>query len=418
MEEKVGEVKDWLELVVFGDRIELCVRGLKGSERVDLSEDEDFKRLELVLDDKGFFSSLVIHVNSTEFSLDRPSIRYDKESESFVYVCLSKSARHDRSVDLEALNEEILFDFGDDNLVFGFAVHKPTKYFHPALLDLLKADRTPIPISTQTEGTQLKQNTKKKTKVKIKTEPSAPAPDKDKKSYERPPFLHAVVSGDLEQVKALYAENPKVGELIDGKGGNASTLAAGFGHLHVLEWIGGVGTIPLNFRRNDGATGVILAALHGHLEVVQWLEKRGVSLEEEDNAGDSTIMHAAAGGNEALVRWLIEEKKVNFRKQSRSGSNALHRAATGGHQGIVKLMIDLGLGVDDVTSRGATATHYALRNGHTSLCIWLVEVAGASPYLKDNKGEDLFSISRKMANTAFTEWLEHFTSQKDPQKPT
>jgi len=120
-------------------------------------------------------------------------------------------------------------------------------------------------------------------------------------------------------------------------------------------------------------------------------------------------MHAAGGGHLQVVQWLIEHN-ADLIIVSKSGSNAFHRATTTGHIEVAKYLTtkpelkDVNL----TTSRGCTALHYAARNKHVEMVRWLVEEQGASCQAKDNRGEDLEAIVKKMKEEQLTLWFENW----------
>jgi len=129
-------------------------------------EDEAFIGIIMGLTEQDLFASLTLE-SPQLIRLDRPSIRLDKES-SMVYISLMKGARHDRSIELDMFDEEIMFDFDENGKLFGMAIFNVKKYFSQDFLDTLTKERKAILVTNHNPIPPEVKVKKKKKRKKMK----------------------------------------------------------------------------------------------------------------------------------------------------------------------------------------------------------------------------------------------------------
>jgi len=104
----------------------------------------------------------------------------------------------------------------------------------------------------------------------------------------------AIIEGDLEQVKALLKQNPKlVNEHEKEFGETLVHTAARWGHKDVVDLLLTHGA-EVNAQNKVGITPLFIAANEGHENVVKLLLAHGAEINIK-TVGGRTLLHVAAG---------------------------------------------------------------------------------------------------------------------------
>jgi uncharacterized protein len=126
----------------------------------------------------------------------------------------------------------------------------------------------------------------------------------------------------------------------------------------------------------DGFPVVALAAVFGHLEVVRYLGAQGadINASSTNGSGYNALTGAVASGHTEIVKWLLETgADANYRYGP--GYSPLLTAAANGHLEIVKLLLAHGADTRAVSSDGKSALAFATERNHPAVARYLQSVA-------------------------------------------
>ena len=206
---------------------------------------------------------------------------------------------------------------------------------------------------------------------------------------------HAVLTGQLGDVKFLVEENNYNPMQRDDQGMNAVHVAALAGNLQVMKYLiterdcnpacpGPLGLAPLH-----------LASEQGHLDMVKYLViEQQIDPLCEDEYGNTALHRACAGGSRAVVELLAEEhEKYNPITQVISefrdkwNGTPLHAAVRYGHLNIVQFFISEKN--CDPNVRGSLAhrlpVHAAAQFGHLPIVKYLIDEQSCDPSCLDDR---------------------------------
>ncbi|XP_055973101.1 LOW QUALITY PROTEIN: ankyrin repeat and SAM domain-containing protein 6 [Sorex fumeus] len=103
--------------------------------------------------------------------------------------------------------------------------------------------------------------------------------------------------------------------------------------------------VPVDSSDEAGNTALQFAAAGGHEPLVRFLLRRGAAVNSRNHYGWSALMQAARFGH-ANVAHLLLDHGADVNAQNRLGASVLTVAARGGHLGVVKLLLEAGAAVD------------------------------------------------------------------------
>uniref|UniRef100_A0A8C5KZD0 Ankyrin repeat and sterile alpha motif domain containing 6 n=1 Tax=Jaculus jaculus TaxID=51337 RepID=A0A8C5KZD0_JACJA len=149
--------------------------------------------------------------------------------------------------------------------------------------------------------------------------------------------------------------------------------------------------VPVDCSDEAGNTALQFAAAGGHEPLVRFLLRRGASVNSRNHYGWSALMQAARCGHVNVAHLLLDHG-ADVNAQNRLGASVLTVASRGGHLGVVKLLLETGAIVDHHqpsseqpavgNSRdellGITALMAAIQHGHEAVVRLLMEW-GADP---------------------------------------
>jgi len=139
----------------------------------------------------------------------------------------------------------------------------------------------------------------------------------------------AAVFGQLEKVKALLQNNPKLVFSRDNSGGH------------------------------NGVTPLHCAAMEGHKDVAELLLAYKADVNATNNSNETPLHYAAMAGRMDVAELLLAHKaNVNARGNDLAWT-PLHCAAKNGHNDVVELLLANGAGVDTKDNMGRTPLHWA-----------------------------------------------------------
>ncbi|XP_021497177.1 ankyrin repeat and SAM domain-containing protein 6 isoform X1 [Meriones unguiculatus] len=149
--------------------------------------------------------------------------------------------------------------------------------------------------------------------------------------------------------------------------------------------------VPVDCSDEAGNSALQLAAAGGHEPLVRFLLRRGASVNSRNHYGWSALMQAARCGHVSVAHLLLDHG-ADVNAQNRLGASVLTVASRGGHLGVVKLLLEAGAIVDHHNSSGEspamggsrdellgiTALMAAAQHGHEAVVRLLMEW-GANP---------------------------------------
>ncbi|XP_036744288.2 ankyrin repeat and SAM domain-containing protein 6 isoform X1 [Manis pentadactyla] len=149
--------------------------------------------------------------------------------------------------------------------------------------------------------------------------------------------------------------------------------------------------VPVDCSDEAGNTALQFAAAGGHEPLVRFLLRRGASVNSRNHYGWSALMQAARFGHVNVAHLLLDHG-ADVNAQNRLGASVLTVASRGGHLGVVKLLLEAGAFVDRHNPSGEqpragdsrdelldiTALMAAIQHGHEAVVRLLLEW-GADP---------------------------------------
>ncbi|XP_044298895.1 ankyrin repeat and SAM domain-containing protein 6 [Varanus komodoensis] len=158
-------------------------------------------------------------------------------------------------------------------------------------------------------------------------------------------LLRACEQGDCESARRLLGP-PAAAEEEAAAGaaesGSCAPAGAGVGAAADAP----PGSVPVDGTDEAGNTGLQFAAAGGHEELVGFLLRRGASVQSRNHCGWSPLMQAARFGHLNVARILLENG-ADLHAQSKLGASVLTVASRGGHISVVKLLLESGANVDN-----------------------------------------------------------------------
>ncbi|XP_058528998.1 ankyrin repeat and SAM domain-containing protein 6 isoform X2 [Ochotona princeps] len=199
-------------------------------------------------------------------------------------------------------------------------------------------------------------------------------------------LLRACDQGDTETARRLLepgaAEPAERGAEPEAGAEPAGAEAAGPGAPAVAAGA----PVPVDCSDEAGNTALQFAAAGGHEPLVRFLLRRGASVNSRNHYGWSALMQAARFGHVNVAHLLLDHG-ADANAQNRLGASVLTVASRGGHLGVVKLLLEAGAFVDPPNSSGEqpgsgdsrnelldiTALMAAIQHGHEAVVRLLME---------------------------------------------
>ncbi|KAM5260102.1 ankyrin repeat and SAM domain-containing protein 6 isoform 1-T1 [Hipposideros larvatus] len=203
-------------------------------------------------------------------------------------------------------------------------------------------------------------------------------------------LLRACDQGDTETARRLLepgaAEPAERGAEPEAAAEPAGAQAAGPGAAAAAG-----APVPVDCSDEAGNTALQFAAAGGHEPLVRFLLRRGASVNSRNHYGWSALMQAARFGHVSVAHLLLDHG-ADINAQNRLGASVLTVASRGGHLGVVKLLLEAGAFVDHDKPSGEqpgagdsrdelldiTALMAAIQHGHEAVVRLLLEW-GADP---------------------------------------
>jgi ankyrin repeat protein len=217
--------------------------------------------------------------------------------------------------------------------------------------------------------------------------------------------LHfAINAGYLEIVPALIQDHRCI-DLIDENGSTAlvwlvkrmtsrhrinllgferEPVARGIKTLHVLLNL----KADLNIATASGSTALIYASseLYTDIKVVIALLDAGAHIDQQNNAGETALMHAAANNRIDIICELTA-RGTNLNLQNKRGETALDQSLSEYHNiRVMRALLAAGAQIDQQNSNGETVLMRAAANGNIIAAFELID-RGANLNLQSKHGD-------------------------------
>ncbi|XP_059498945.1 ankyrin repeat and death domain-containing protein 1A-like isoform X4 [Stegostoma tigrinum] len=182
------------------------------------------------------------------------------------------------------------------------------------------------------------------------------------------PLLLAAENGQLDVVTHLLARGCDH-QFQDKEGNSSIHLAAGQGHVHVLENL--IEGIFSESKNKQNLNALHYAVKQGHKDVCHLLVEEGIDM---NAVGQNACLHLAVKHNFAqLVRLLIAagcDINISDHKQQ----SALHLAVERGQFAIVEMLLKANINLQLQDKQGKTALDLAVRSQHAVLIDMIIKM--------------------------------------------
>jgi ankyrin repeat protein len=193
----------------------------------------------------------------------------------------------------------------------------------------------------------------------------------------------AAAKGDLEKVKALLKDNPKLVSSRDATGETALSWAANQCHKDVVEFLL-AHDAEVRTKNNDGAAPLDGAAVNGCEDVAELLLAKGADVNAKDNGGGTPLHTSAFGGHKGFAELLLAHG-ADVNAKDNDGLTPLHLAARKGHKDVAELLLANKADVDAREKEGWTPLLVAANAGQKGI-VELLLARGADVNAKHNDG--------------------------------
>ncbi|XP_005307091.2 ankyrin repeat and SAM domain-containing protein 6 isoform X1 [Chrysemys picta bellii] len=155
-------------------------------------------------------------------------------------------------------------------------------------------------------------------------------------------FLRACDQGDYESARRLLGLPGGGAEAAGGSACGAEEAAeSGAGEAAAPP-----PSVPVDCTDEAGNTGLQFAAAGGHEQLVRFLLRKGASVQSRNHYGWSPLMQAARFGHLTVAHILLENG-ADLNAQNKLGASVLTMASRGGHVSVMKLLLESGAFVDN-----------------------------------------------------------------------
>nr|XP_043893116.1 espin isoform X2 [Solea senegalensis] len=223
--------------------------------------------------------------------------------------------------------------------------------------------------------------------------------------------LLAARQGDVQSLKAQFAEKALTGDVKDVLGASPAHHAARAGKLTCLRFLVEEAGLPGNCVAKNGASPAHDAAATGNLACLQWLLTQGGCRPEDRDSSGATVLHLASRfSHHEITEWLLKSGEVDPGASTDTGALPVHYAAAKGDLPSLRLLLGHSPSVvNSQTKNGATPLYLACQEGHLEVVQYLVKDCGAEPSIRANDGMTPLHAAAQMGHNTVIVWLISFT---------
>lgn len=168
-------------------------------------------------------------------------------------------------------------------------------------------------------------------------------------------IFEAVQNNDLQRVRRLLDADASLADAIDGEY-PVLAIAAGRGHVDVMQALLSAGADPNAKSRLDGSTAMHVAALFGPMPPVDCLLANGADVNARDALGQTPLHLAAVMGRADACRSLLGSGAEADARDC-DGLTPLHRASARGSRQVVEILAAGNADVDAKDGNGNSPLH-------------------------------------------------------------
>jgi len=209
-------------------------------------------------------------------------------------------------------------------------------------------------------------------------------------------LFDAIKSGNIDEVKQLIEQQPRLKQARDTNGASLLLVAAYNMKPDVVNALLELGA-PVD---------IFEAAVLGKVDRIQEiLASAPARVSEHAPDGFTPVALAAFFGQPAAVKMLIAAgADVNAAAKNPLKVAALHAAVAGRNLDVVKAVLDAGADANAQQQSGFRPMHEAGTNANRNLAEVLL-AHGADPMLPNDAGKSAIDLARDKGHTEFADWL-------------
>ncbi|XP_059498944.1 ankyrin repeat and death domain-containing protein 1A-like isoform X3 [Stegostoma tigrinum] len=193
----------------------------------------------------------------------------------------------------------------------------------------------------------------------------------------------AIIRYTIEELQEVPLDKP------DQTGKTPLLLAAENGQLDVVTHLLARGC-DHQFQDKEGNSSIHLAAGQGHVHVLENLIE-GIFSESKNKAGQTALHLAAEAGHFNCVKLLLDNQcQINVRCSQ--NLNALHYAVKQGHKDVCHLLVEEGIDMNAVGQKQQSALHLAVERGQFAIVEMLLK-ANINLQLQDKQGKTALDLA-------------------------
>jgi ankyrin repeat protein/serine/threonine protein kinase len=221
--------------------------------------------------------------------------------------------------------------------------------------------------------------------------------------YEEPDELRQMLEGkakDGSTAVLIAGANNRLGVLkllfsnganllaVNKDGWNLFHYCAKTGHGDVIVWLTDAAADKLSqmvkTKSKEGNTPALIAVTNGQLQSLQLLVKAGANMHTINKDGWTMLHKCAKYGHHEICSYLIEQYRSSndlsqmMKCRTNEGNSPALIAASNGQLRILKLLIEAGANVQTMNKEKSTLLHKCSRNGHSEVCLWLIDMYRSS----------------------------------------
>jgi ankyrin repeat protein len=199
-------------------------------------------------------------------------------------------------------------------------------------------------------------------------------------------MIEAIKAGNLDQVKALLAQDPNLANAKDADGTSAVLIATYRGRRDMQKAL---------LAAKPSLTVFEAAAVGDEQRVMAWVRAQPELLEAYSHDGFTPLQLGSFFSHADVVKFLLA-RGANANAVSRNPMKlmALHSSVAANHIPIIKLLLANGAEVNALQEGGFAPLHGAAQNGNIEM-IQLLLTWGADPSLKTNDGKTARDYARE-----------------------
>jgi len=186
-------------------------------------------------------------------------------------------------------------------------------------------------------------------------------------------ILQAAEKGDIETVKRLVQQDPKLIAAVDAQGYSPLHKAAYNNRLDVVEYLLAQGA-DINAVSQSGSTPLHGAASYGIIEIARLLIDKGAIVDKPNAGGYTPLLGASAGGRGDIVR-LLAEKGANINASLPDGRTSLSLAVWNSDTALTRFLLEKGARADIRINTGVSLPYFATAMRDRSFGAMFIEKA-------------------------------------------